>query len=378
MNNATDMNDIHMKKALELAQKGEGYVNPNPLVGAVIVKDGNVVGVGYHKYYGGPHAEVYALEDAKEKAKGADLYVNLEPCSHYGKTPPCAEAVVKAGIKKVFIAMKDPNPLVAGNGIKFLKENGIEVVCGVLEKEALKLNEIFIKYITTRKPFVILKTAMTIDGKIATVTGESQWITGEVSREYVHRVRNKVSGIMVGIGTVLSDDPILTTRLKHEKGRSPAAVIVDSNLRINDEARVLQTIDERKVYVACTEAAPIERIKKLEERGVNIIVTPSADGRVDIKYLIGELGNRGMDSVLLEGGSSLNYSALEAGIVDKVLCFTAPKILGGERAKTPVGGEGIRNINKAILLDDIQCMKVDRDLLIEGYVKKEAAVCLQD
>lgn len=365
-----NFNEHYMNIALDLAKRGEGAVNPNPLVGAVVVKNNEIVGKGYHKFYGGPHAEVYALKEAAEKAIGADIYVTLEPCSHYGKTPPCVEAILKAGIKRVIISIVDPNPLVAGRGINFLRENGIEVVTGVLEEQSKALNEIFIKYITSKVPFVILKTAMTLDGKIATVTGASRWISGEESREFAHKIRNKVMGIMVGIGTVIKDDPLLTTRLKEENCKSPKAVIIDSKLRIPLESKILGTLNEREIIIACTEAFNNEKKAALEEKGVKIIVTSKDENdKVDLKYLIKELGKLGIDSVLLEGGGELNFSALNSGIVDKVICFIAPKILGGQSAKTPIEGKGIEKIEDAIKVNNITYKTMGNDLMLEGYIE---------
>ncbi|MDD3225629.1 MAG: bifunctional diaminohydroxyphosphoribosylaminopyrimidine deaminase/5-amino-6-(5-phosphoribosylamino)uracil reductase RibD [Clostridium sp.] len=364
------MMECYMQRALELAKKGEGFVNPNPLVGAVIVKDNKVIGEGYHEVFGKYHAEVNALKMAGKEAKDAEVYVTLEPCSHYGKTPPCAEALVKAGVKKVVIAMKDPNPMVSGRGIEILENSGIEVVCGVLEQEAKQLNEIFIKYIITKLPFVIMKTAMTMDGKIATVTGESKWISGKVSREYVHKIRNRVMGIMVGIGTVLMDDPMLTTRLDSNKVKSPTAVILDSKLRIPLDAKILETLRERDIIIATTENADRDKKIKLENLGIKFITAEDEEGKVDIEKVIRKLGNMGIDSVLLEGGSNLNFSAVKSGVVDKVICFIAPKIVGGEKAKTPVEGGGISNINDAIKLYKIKAQNIGEDILIEGYMYK--------
>lgn len=360
----------YMKRALELAKLGSGYTNPNPLVGAVIVKDENIIGEGYHELYGGSHAEINAFKNATEDVKGATMYVTLEPCSHYGKTPPCAYAIVEKGIKKVVIGMKDPNPLVAGRGIQILKDNGIEVVVGVLENEAEKINEIFIKYITKKTPFCILKTAMTLDGKIATYTGDSKWITNDASRKYVHELRHRVSSIMVGIGTVLSDDPSLTTRLEDKKGLSPTRIIVDSNLKIPLTAKVLDKNLEGSTIVATTEIADKEKIKFLQEMGASIIVTPTKNNKVDLTSLMEILGERKIDSVLLEGGGTLNYSALNEGIVDKVISFIAPKILGGSNAKTPVEGEGKKYIKDAIELHNIEVSKFEDDLMIVGYLRK--------
>ncbi len=360
-----------MKRAIELAQRGIGYTSPNPLVGAVIVKNGKIIGEGYHGYYGGPHAEINAFKNITEDVKDATMYVTLEPCSHFGKTPPCAEAIVKNGIHKVIIGMKDPNPIVAGRGIRILEENGIEVVCGILEDEVKKLNEIFIKYITKEIPFCILKTAMTLDGKISTATGDSKWITNEKSREYVHKLRHQVSAIMVGIGTVLTDNPRLTTRLKGDKSRNPIRVIVDTYCRIPLEVEVLKTDFDTKTIIATTEKADDTKLKVIRNKGVDIIITPLKNGRVDLDYLMKKLGERKIDSVLLEGGSTLNYSAIKEGLVDKVISFIAPKIIGGSTAKTPIGGEGIESIGKAISINNINIKRFHEDIMIEGYIGKE-------
>ncbi|GIM28577.1 riboflavin biosynthesis protein RibD [Clostridium polyendosporum] len=363
------MDNKYMAKALELAKKGIGNTSPNPLVGAVIVKDHKIIGEGYHQVYGGPHAEVNAFRNAKEAVEGATMYVTLEPCSHYGKTPPCANAIVEKKIARVVIGMKDPNPLVAGNGIRILEENGIEVVCGVLEEECKKINEIFIKYITTKTPFVIMKTAMTLDGKIAAYTGDSKWITGEDSRKYVHEIRNNLTGIMVGIGTVLKDNPMLTTRI--DGGKNPIRIIVDSKCRIPLDAKVLDIDDNSRCIISTTDNADSEKIEQLKDKGAIVITTPAKNGRVDLSYLMKQLGEMKIDSILLEGGSELNYSALEEGIVDKVLCFIAPKIVGGDNAKTPVGGQGKALVNDAIKVSNITINTFNDDVLIEGYIQKE-------
>lgn len=364
------MNIEYMKRAIELSKLGVGHTNPNPLVGAVIVKDGRIIGEGYHAFYGGPHAEVNAFKNASEDVKGATMYVTLEPCSHYGKTPPCANAIVEKGISKVVVGMEDPNPLVAGRGIEILRNNGIEVITGVLEEEVKKLNEIFIKYITTETPFCILKTAMTLDGKIATVTGDSKWITNQESRKYVHQLRHRVTAIMVGIGTILTDDPLLTTRLDENKGVDPVRVIIDTYARIPLEAKVLNLNSDAKTIVATTEKADKNKLKALEEKGAEIIKTPIRDNKIDLAYLMKALGEKKIDSVLLEGGSTLNYSALNEGIVDKILAFIAPKIIGGSNAKTPVGGEGKKYIKDAFILDNINILRFDQDIMIEAYLTK--------
>ncbi|ABK62611.1 riboflavin biosynthesis protein RibD [Clostridium novyi NT] len=367
-----------MKKAIELSKLGVGYTYPNPLVGAVIVKDNKIIGQGYHERFGGAHAEVNALKNATEDVTGATMYVTLEPCSHYGKTPPCANTIVKSGIKEVIVGMRDPNELVAGRGINILKENGIKVIVGVFEEEIKKINEIFIKYITTKEPFCILKTAMTLDGKIATVMGDSKWISNELSREYVHEIRHRVAGIMVGIGTVLKDDPSLTTRLKEKTGRDATRIIVDSKGRIPLNSKVLNLDSKEKTIIATTKLADKLKIEEIKKKGAEVIITPIKNGKVDLKFLVIELGKMNIDSILLEGGGTLNYSALNEGIVDKVISFIAPKIIGGQDAKTSVAGEGIKKISDAVTLHDIEISNFQEDVVIEGYVKKENKVCSQE
>lgn len=366
-----------MERALELAEKGVGYTSPNPLVGAVIVKDGKIIGEGCHEFFGGPHAEINAFNHASEEVGGAEMYVTLEPCSHYGKTPPCARAIVKKGIKKVVVALEDPNPKVSGRGIKLLREAGIEVITGVMEEESRKLNEIFIKYITSGLPFCILKSAMTLDGKTAAVTGDSKWVTNEESRQYVHKLRHRVSSVMAGIGTVLSDDPYLTTRISGMEGRDPVRIIVDSSARIPLTANVLNLNSRAGTILAVTERASDARLKELEKKGAKIIMTPMVNNRVDLKYLMKALGKMEIDSVFLEGGSELNYSALEADIVDKVNIFIAPKLIGGKDAKTPVGGSGRQLMQEAVTLKEIKTYAFGEDTMIEGYIRKEGqTVCL--
>jgi len=371
-----------MERALELSKKAVGFVNPNPLVGAVIVKDNKIIGEGYHEYFGGPHAEVNAFANAKENAikdaaydvEGATMYVTLEPCAHYGKTPPCAEAIVRNKIAKVVIGMVDPNPLVAGKGIEILRKAGIEVTSGLMDSEIKKTNEIFIKYITQKKPFCIMKTAMTIDGKIATSTGDSKWISNEKSRAYVHELRNMVTGIMVGIGTVLTDDPELTTRRQGILSKNPIRIIIDSTAKIPLNSKVLKCDEKTKTIIVTTELAKDTKIEAIKKRGVEVIVTPSTNKRVNLNSLMGILADMGIDSILLEGGSTLNYSALEAHIVDKVITFISPKIFGGTCGKTPVGGVGIKDVKDSIMLTDTEVIRFDEDIMVEGYVKKIATL----
>lgn len=361
-----------MKEALDLSLLGAGFTSPNPLVGAVIVKDERIIGEGYHQHYGGSHAEVNAIKNSTEKVVGATIYVTLEPCSHYGKTPPCADLLVENKFKRVVIATLDPNPLVAGKGVEILRKKGIEVVVGVMEEEALKINEAFIKYISTKMPFCILKTAMTLDGKIATHTGESKWITNEKSREYVHEIRNKVTGIMVGVDTVIQDNPSLTTRLTNKEGNDPIRIIVDSTLRVPLEAKVLKMNSGKRTIIATTERADDSKLKELKKyQNVQVVVMPSKDLRVDLTYLMKWLGEQNIDSILVEGGSTLNFSMIEDGLIDKVVSFIAPKILGGDQAKTPIGGRGIANIVDAIILRDFKVSTFEEDIMIESYIRKE-------
>ncbi len=365
-------NDISfMKRALELAEKGIGFTNPNPVVGAVIVKDNRIIGEGYHEIYGGKHAETNAFLNSIEKVQGATMYVTLEPCSHFGKTPPCAKAIIDKGIKRVVVALTDPNPFVAGKGINMLRENGIEVATGIMEAESRRLNEVFMKYITTKLPFGILKTAITLDGKIATYSGDSKWITNEKSREYVHKLRHKVSAIMVGINTVLKDNPYLNTRLVEGNGLDAARVIVDSTARIPLDANVLNMKSSARTIIATTEMASKQKLEELEDKGADMIVCPLVNNRVDLSYLIKELGERGIDSILIEGGSALNYSAIEAGIVDKVIAFIAPKLIGGRDAKTPIGGLGKEFMKDALHLRIAELQRFGDDIMIEAYIRKE-------
>ncbi|WP_026477524.1 bifunctional diaminohydroxyphosphoribosylaminopyrimidine deaminase/5-amino-6-(5-phosphoribosylamino)uracil reductase RibD [Alkaliphilus transvaalensis] len=360
-----------MERALQLASQGWGKTRPNPLVGAVIVKDGKIISEGYHHQYGSDHAEVDALKKLNFDAKGATLYVNLEPCSHYGKTPPCVNAIIDSKIAEVVVGMKDPNPLVAGRGINILRSKGIKVVTGVLEEEAQKLNEVFIKYITTELPFVILKTAMTLDGKIATHRGDSRWISNEDSRTYVHEIRNRTAGIMVGVDTVIKDNPALNTRIQGQEVQHPLRIIVDSSCRTPLNSKVVTTVKEQATLVATTEYASVENRKRLEDAGVEVLVIPEANGKVDLKQLMKELGKRKIDSILLEGGGTLNYSALEAGIVDKVMSFIAPKLIGGKEAITPIEGNGKERISEAYQLNNISYRTFQDDLLIEAYLQKD-------
>jgi len=358
-----------MGLAIELAGKAQNP-GPNPYVGAVLVKNNRVVGKGYHHGAGQPHAEVNAIQDAGLQAQNSTLYINLEPCAHFGRTPPCTQALIRAGVKKVVIGMRDPNPLVNGRGIAELKKAGIEVIEGILEEEARRLNEKYIKYITKKMPFVLLKSAMSLDGKIATCTGESKWISSKESRRYVRQLRSRFDAVLVGINTVLKDNPGLNTgpEFKLQGSKVPYKIIVDSSLRIPLRAKVLK--NPGQVIVATTGKAPKSRIKKLKDSGVRVLVVKEKNGRVDLKALMKELAKLEISSVLIEGGGEINASAIESGIVDKILFFIAPRIIGGRYAKTPVEGMGIKRILDAIPLTHMTVSLCGRDVMVEGYPEK--------
>ena len=363
-----DFDEQMMARAISLARNGLGRTSPNPLVGAVIVRDGRIVAEGWHRKAGTPHAEIHALNMAGELARGATVYVSLEPCAHYGRTGPCARALVEAGVSRAVVAMTDPNPKVAGKGIAILQEAGIEVTTGVLEQEARQLNEVFLKWMTTGLPFVALKTAMTLDGKIATAAGQSQWITNEASRYETHRLRDIYDGILVGINTALADNPSLTTRLKEYQGRNPVRIVVDSRARLPLTAKLV-TDGAARTIVAVTEQAPAERVEALRSAGVEIIVAGSSN-HVDMQSLMEQLGAMKISSVLVEGGGSVNFSLLQAGLVDRVYAFIAPKLVGGRDALTPVEGEGFQELDRAVELENIQLRQLGSDVLLTGIVKR--------
>jgi len=359
-----------MKIALELASKGKGLTSPNPMVGAVIIRNGKIIGKGYHAKAGLPHAEIVALKDAGAKTKGATLFVNLEPCVHYGKTPPCCDEIIRAGLRKVVIGIKDPNPLVNGKGIRKLRSHGIEVEVGVMEREAWELNEAFIKSIKTGMPFVIMKSAMSLDGKIATRSGESKWLTGIESRRFVQELRAGVDGIMVGIGTVLRDNPRLTVRTGERKGNPPAKIIVDSQLKIPLSAKIFFSKPESKIIIATTSQASGRKIFELRKMGIQIIRAENRLGKVDLKKLMKELYKREFMSILLEGGSELNASAIREGIVDKIFYFYAPILIGGKDAKGAIGGDGVDRIEDAEQIDIKEVKRIGKDLVVVGCVKQ--------
>ena len=359
----------YMRLAMQLAGNAIGRTSPNPLVGAVIVKDNRVVGCGWHRKAGTPHAEVHALNQAGELAQGADVYVTLEPCAHYGKTPPCAKALVEAKVKNVYGGLLDVNPKVAGKGFKILEDAGIHVEYGFLQDELRKQNEVFFKWIEHKKPFIVLKAAMTLDGKIATATGQSKWITNETSRAYGYKLRDIYDGIMVGINTVIEDNPMLTARV--DGGKNPIRIVVDSSLKIDINANVVQD-KSAKTIVATTDKADKDKILKLQAQDVDVIVVDKDENdKVDIEKLLDILGQQNICSILVEGGATLSGSFVAKKLVDKVYFFIAPKIIGGKEAKTPVAGTGILNLQEALALKDIQIEKLEEDILIIGRVDKD-------
>lgn len=354
------MEEKFMSRAIELARRGEGFVNPNPLVGAVIVKDGRIIGEGWHERYGGLHAERNAIKNLKESAEGADIYVTLEPCCHHGKQPPCTEAVVEAGIKNVYVGSYDPNPLVSGRGIEYLREHGINVIENVLREECDALNDIFFHYITTKMPYVIMKAAMSVDGRTASHTGDSKWISNELSREDAHRTRRRCAAIMCGINTVLADDPILNCRT--ENPSDPVRVICDSHLRIPLNSRIIQTAHRIPTIIA-TVSHDEERLKALADAGARTVIT---DGeRVNLIQLARELGRLKIDSVLAEGGAELHASLLEAGLVDELNIYIAPKIIGGRGAKPVVGGRGVELVRDAYMFSRPEVKVLGDDILLK-------------
>lgn len=359
----------YMRLAMQLAGNAIGRTSPNPLVGAVIVKDNRVVGCGWHRKAGTPHAEVHALNQAGELAQGADVYVTLEPCAHYGKTPPCSKALVEAKVKNVYGGLLDVNPKVAGKGFKILEDAGIHVEYGFLQDELRKQNEVFFKWIEHKKPFIVLKAAMTLDGKIATATGQSKWITNKTSRAYGYKLRDIYDGIMVGINTVIEDNPMLTARV--DGGKNPIRIVVDSSLKIDINANVVQD-KSAKTIVATTDKADKDKILKLQAQDVDVIVVDKDENdKVDIEKLLDILGQQNICSILVEGGATLSGSFVAKKLVDKVYFFIAPKIVGGKEAKTPVAGTGILNLQEALALKDIQIEKLEEDILIIGRVDKD-------
>jgi diaminohydroxyphosphoribosylaminopyrimidine deaminase/5-amino-6-(5-phosphoribosylamino)uracil reductase len=360
----------YMQMALDLAKKGEGYTSPNPMVGAVVVKDDQVVGDGFHEEVGGPHAEVNAINAAGKHAAGATLYVTLEPCNHTGRTPPCTRKILDAGINRVVAAMRDPNEEVVGGGLEFLNQHGLEVVSGVCEAQARKLNEAFIAYIKTGRPFVIAKCAATLDGRIATHTGDSKWVTGEAARRHVHHLRHAVDAIMVGINTVRQDNPSLTTRIGDRKGKDPTRIVLDTHLSIDPDARVLRQDSAAETILIAAKAVEPSKKAVFEKAGIRVIEADLKQNQIDLVALMAQLGAMEISSLLIEGGSQVLGSAFRAGIVDKVQFFYAPKVLGGDDGIPICSGPGAELMRRCIVLKDITVQRFGDDVLIQGYVEK--------
>lgn len=363
----------YMQQALKLAEKGWGKTNPNPLVGAVIAKGEEIISQGYHGYYGGPHAEAVALEKAGEKAKGATMYVTLEPCNHHGKTPPCTDNIIKAGIQRVVIAALDPSEKMAGKSVRILRQAGVKVEVGLLEGEANRQNEIFRKYITTNHPFVIAKWGMSLDGKIATKTGDSRWITSEQARLDGHKTRARVSAIMVGSGTIKIDDPLLTCRHPNYQNHHPIRVVVDSNLSITKANKVITSVKETSTIIATTDETINDlenssKITELKNIGVELVSVPSSsEGRVKLDQLMKVLGEKGIDSILVEGGETFHGSLVTQGLIDKYEIYLGNLAIGGADAPTPVGGQGVEYLSNSVTMENLECQSMGKSIKITAY-----------
>lgn len=357
-----------MQRALDLAAKGKGRTSPNPMVGAVLVKGGRVVGQGWHKRCGTDHAEIAALKHAGAKAAGARLYVTLEPCFHYGRTPPCVDRVIAAGVKDMVIAMKDPNPQTNGKSIRKLRRAGIKVTAGVLQEEAESLNEAFIRYITSGMPFVVAKCAQSLDGKIATARGRSKWITCKQARDYAHKLRDDFDAILVGINTVLRDDPRLNGA---RKARPLKKIILDSSLRISPKAKLFEGVRPSDCFLAVTSKAPLKRVKFFQDKGVNVVVCPAQKDGVDLKWLFKNLAKQEITSILIEGGGRVIGSALRQKLVDKMHVYVAPKIFGDQDALSAVRGLHPADIGQVVQLRDLEYQKIGTDILVTARVQRD-------
>lgn len=358
---------FYMNIALDLARKGLGKTRPNPAVGALLVKNGRILAKGYHKRAGLPHAEIEALNSAGKAAKGATLYVTLEPCGHFGKTPPCTDRIIKEEVKRVVIAMRDPNPVNCGRGVEKLRKNSISVKCGVLEKEAALLNRVFTTYITQKRPFVTIKAAQSLDGKIATPSGDSKWITNERSRRFVHRLRSRVDAVLVGVNTVIKDDPLLNSRIRGAK-RQPVRIILDSRLRTPRTSRILKDRSARTI-IATTPAAA-KRAGRFEDMGVEVGVFRKKRDGVDLKSLLAFLAGKEISHILVEGGGSVIAGFLKEGLADEMLFFISPRVIGGRNAVTSVEGEGAKSIKESVVLKNIEIKRFGEDVLIRGDVHR--------
>lgn len=357
-----------MARALELAARGRGLVSPNPMVGAVYVRNGKIIGEGYHTRAGHPHAEIEALKNASGDIAGATLYVTLEPCNHEGKTPPCTSALIENKVARVVVAHIDPNPIMGGSSFKKLREAGLQVDDGLMEKEARRLNQAFLTFHELGRPFMIQKWAMTMDGRIAAMSGESRWISNELSRNYVHEIRSDVDAVLVGIGTILQDNPMLNVRLDHYEKRQPKRIIVDGNLRIPARAKVLTATAPGDCIIATSDFAAEHKVARLRDAGHHVLILRGRRGLIDLKQLITRLMDFEIQSILCEGGATMHGSLLGARLVDKVIAFMAPKIVGGENNKNPTTGWGVQTMDEAITLEDITIRQFGTDVCLEGYV----------
>jgi diaminohydroxyphosphoribosylaminopyrimidine deaminase/5-amino-6-(5-phosphoribosylamino)uracil reductase len=360
-----ELDERYMRLAMRLAFRGAGRTRPNPMVGAVLVRAGKIVATGYHERAGGDHAEIIALKRAGRKARGATLYINLEPCSHYGRTPPCAPVLVQAGIRRVVAGMVDPNPSVSGRGLRQLRQAGIQVRVGLLQTECCRLNEAYVKYIRRRVPFVILKLAASLDGRIATSTGDSHWITGSASRAYVHRLRNQVDAVLVGTGTVVTDNPRLTCRLPN--GRDPWRVVVDGRLAIPLKARLLHQRGVERTVVATGSRAPVKKVKTIRSYGAQVWLFPLRKGKIRLSSILQRLGKMGLLSVMIEGGAATAANALSERVVDKLCFFYSPKIIGGE-GRPMIEALGIRRLRESRNIKRVEIKRIGEDLLVSGYL----------
>jgi diaminohydroxyphosphoribosylaminopyrimidine deaminase/5-amino-6-(5-phosphoribosylamino)uracil reductase len=369
--NTNSSDATFMKQALRLAAKGRGFTSPNPMVGAVVVHQDKVVGRGYHEQVGGPHAEINAIRDAGAKARDATLYVTLEPCNHYGRTPPCTEAILNAGIARVVVGMPDPNRQVTGGGAEFLRSQGVEVVSGVIETDCRRLNQAFIKYATTGLPLVTIKAAATLDGRIATRTGDARWISNDRSRRFVHRLRCELDAILVGIETAIKDDPLLTARTTAKRCRQPVRIVLDTRLRLPLTSQLVRTVEQSPLWVACREDASREKRQALEQAGVKILALPAGAGGIDLAELLRELGKLGITSLLVEGGARVLGAFLDENLADEFYLFYAPKILGDPRGVPLVVGKPRQHMADALPTHDLQVRRFDEDVLLWGRLREQ-------
>jgi len=363
-----DKHEFFMKRVLDLAEKGKGTTSPNPMVGALVVKNGKIISGAYHRRPGGLHAEAIALKKAGNKAKGATLYVNLEPCAHFGRTPPCSKAIIESGIKKVYCSMIDPNPLNNGKGKKELEKNGVNVNVGILSREAAALNRIFIKYVTKNMPFVTIKAAESLDGKIASKTMDSRWITSKESRDYSHRLRSEMDAVLVGVNTIIRDNPILTSR----RDKTPVKIVLDSKLKVPENANIFSKKSPALNIVAILrnslkDPRILKKADRFSKKGILVIACPGKDGRIGLKWLLKELAELEISRLLVEGGGDTIAGFLEQGLADRALFFIAPKIIGGRTAVTSVEGKGVEKVSQAINLKDVRVEALGgEDILVSG------------